>query len=85
MSQSLLISNARTLDDLSQSIEDLAGDADGLKEVGLAGRVNDLFARVVPVKVHHGLLKPQQVINCANNQVHCCGVSCLGSQIILPI
>jgi hypothetical protein len=69
MSQGLLISNAGSLNNFSESVEDLTGDSDGLEEVGLSGRIDDLLPGVVPVEVHHRLLKPQQVVDGADDQV----------------
>ena len=85
MSQGLLISNARSLDNFSESVEDLAGDSDGLEEVGLSGRIDDLLPGVVPVEVHHRLLKPQQVVDGANDQVDGGRVAGLRTQVVLPV
>ena len=63
----------------------LAGNSDGLEEVGLSGRINDVLARVVPVEVHHGLLEPQEVVDGADDQVDGSGVAGLGSKVILPV
>ena len=85
MSQGLLISNARSLDNFSESVEDLTGDSDGLEEVGLSGRIDDLLPGVVPVEVHHRLLKPQQVVDGADDQVDGGRVAGLRTQVVLPI
>ena len=85
VSEGLLISDTRSLDDLSEGVEHLAGDSDGLEEVALAGRVNDVLSGVVPVEVHHGLLEPQEVVHGADHQVDCGGVACLTSEVILPV
>lgn len=85
MGQSLLILGARSLDDLGQGVEDLAGYTDGLEEIGLTGRIDELLARVVPVKVHNGLLKTQQVVNRAYDHVYGRRVTGLSPQVVLPI
>ena len=85
MSQCLLVANTGTLDDLSEGVEDLAGHTDSLEEVDLSRRINHLLPGVVPVEVHHGLLKPKQVVDSAYDQIYGGRIACLGPQIILPI
>ena len=85
MRESLLISNARSLDDFSEGVEDLTGDADGLEEVRLSGRIDDLLPGVVPVEVHHRLLKPQQVVDGADDQVDGGRGAGLRTPVVLPI
>ncbi len=85
MCQSLLIANTGTLNDFSEGVEDLAGNPDGLEEVGLPGRIDDLLARVVPVEVHHGLLETEQVVDGADDQVDGGRVAGLRTQIVLPV
>jgi len=57
VSERLLVLSTRALNDLSQCVKNLAGNADGLEEVGLSGGVDQLLARVMPVEVHDGFLK----------------------------
>ena len=83
--QGLLVAHAGALDHLGQGVEDLAGHPDGLGQVGLAGRVDDFLARVVPVKVHHGLLEAEQVVDRADDQVDRRRVASLAPQVVLPV
>lgn len=68
---------------LSEGSEHLFGNINGSAEVSFSWWVNDIFTRVVPVKVHHGLLKSQQVIHCTDHNVHSSVVTSLGSQVVL--
>lgn len=81
----MLISDAGSLDDLCQRVEDLTGNADGLEEIVLPCGIHHFLPRVVPVKVHHGLLESQKVVDGADDQVDSRRVTSLTSQVILPI
>src|SRR5699024_4501172 len=61
----------------------LFGNINRFAKVLNARLVNDLLARVVPVKVHNRFLKSKQVINGGNDHIHGGRVSCLCSQVIL--
>ena len=63
----------------------LASNSNGFEEVGFSSWVNNLLAWVVPVKVHDGLLQPQQVVDGADDQVDGGCVASLGTQVVLPI
>jgi hypothetical protein len=85
MSQSLLIERARALNDFSQRVKHLTGHADGFEEIDFAGRIDDFFAGIMPVKVHDRFLQTQQVIDRADDHVHCSCVTGLRPQIVLPV
>lgn len=70
---------------LSECSKQLFADFDGSDEVELASFFNSLFARVVPVEVHHRLLNTQQVIHRTDDQINCCVITYLGPQVILPV
>ena len=69
MRQGLLVADAGALDDLRDRVEHLAGDPDGLEQVGLPGGVNHLLPRIEPVEVHHGLLQAEEIVDGADDQV----------------
>lgn len=73
------------LNALGERVEHLATNLNGLQEVLLAALVNDVFARVVPVKVHDRLLQSQQIVDGTVDQVDARCVTWLRTQVVLEI
>ena len=68
---------------LSDTGKHLCWHRDGTEEAVTSCGVNGVLARVVPVEVHHGLLQTQQVVHSWDDDVHCCCVASLGTQVVL--
>jgi len=85
MRQGLLILHARSLDNLSERVENLTSDADRFEEVCFAGRINEFLAGIMPVEIHNRFLQPQQIVDSADDYIHRCRVTGLRPEIILPI
>lgn len=79
MGESLLILRTRTLDNLSKRVEYLTSNSDSLEEVRFTGWINQSFTRIMPIKVHNGFLKPQQVIYSADDDVDGSCITCLST------
>ena len=68
---------------LSDTGKHLCWHRDGTEEAVTSCGVNGVLARVMPVEVHHGLLQTQQVVDSRDDDVHCCCVASLGTQVVL--
>lgn len=77
--------NGTYLDVFSESSEDLLSNTDGADKVQFSSFINSVFAGVVPIEIHHRFLNTQQIIYCTDDQIYCCVISYLCSQVILPI
>ena len=63
VSQGLLILSTRSLYDFTERVENLTGHTDGFQKVGFTSRIDDLLARIMPVKVHNRFLSINKEIS----------------------
>ena len=85
MSQSLLIPLTWSLDTFRQCGEDLFGYIDCFAIILFSTWINDVLARIVPVKIHHTFLKSQQVIHSIDDYIDSGRVSSLCSKVVLKV